>query len=109
MTGRYRFAASDRVSLHGLMGAFGPDGIFNLWPDYVWDMNQQVMYWIAAAANRPEISEPLSDFIEAHGGGLWMARVCVRVHAYACVCARARVCVCARVRVCDICICVNAS
>ncbi len=28
----YRFAASDRTTLHGLMGAFGPTGIFNLWP-----------------------------------------------------------------------------
>jgi hypothetical protein len=72
----YRFAASDRVTLHGLMGAFGPDGIFNLWPDYVWDMNEQVMYWLAAASNRPQISEPMVQYVEAHGGapqgGLWM-------------------------------------
>ena len=71
----YRFAASDRVTLHGLMGAFGPDGIFNLWGDYVWDMNEQVMYWLAAASNRPQISEPMAEYVETHGaapGGLWM-------------------------------------
>ena len=55
----FRFAASDRVGLHGLMGAFGPTGNYNLWPDDVWDMNEQVMYWIAAASNRPAISAPL--------------------------------------------------
>ena len=27
--------------------------------DYVWDMNEQVMYWIAAASHRPLISEPM--------------------------------------------------
>jgi hypothetical protein len=27
----YRFAASDRTTLHGLMGAFGPTGMFNYW------------------------------------------------------------------------------
>ena len=38
----FRFPASDRVTLHGLMGAFGPTGNYNLWPDDVWDMNEQV-------------------------------------------------------------------
>ncbi len=37
----YRFPSSDRVGLHGLMGAFGPSGMFDLWPDDVWDMNEQ--------------------------------------------------------------------
>ena len=27
----YRFVSSDRVGLHGLMGAFGPSDMFNLW------------------------------------------------------------------------------
>lgn len=36
VTLRYRFAASDRVGLHGLMGAFGPSGMFNYWSDDVW-------------------------------------------------------------------------
>ena len=44
--------------------------------DYTWDMNEQVMYWIAAASHRPEISEPMCRFIEANAdklsGGLWM-------------------------------------
>ena len=38
----YRFVASDRVTLHGLDGAFGPSGMTNLWPDDVWDMNEEV-------------------------------------------------------------------
>ena len=73
-----RFPASDRVVLHGLMGAFGPTDNYNLWPDDVWDMNEQVMYWISAASNRPEISAPLSRWAEGQGGstntagGLWM-------------------------------------
>eukprot|EP00658_Telonema_sp_P-2_P046191 TRINITY_DN3430_c0_g1_i10.p1 TRINITY_DN3430_c0_g1~~TRINITY_DN3430_c0_g1_i10.p1 ORF type:complete len:700 (-),score=109.31 TRINITY_DN3430_c0_g1_i10:79-2070(-) len=71
----HRFPASDRVGLHGLMGAFGPTGEFNLWPDDVWDMNEQVMYWIGAASNRPEISSPMEKWFEAgnRNGGLWMA------------------------------------
>ena len=32
----YRFPSADRVGLHGLMGAFGPSGMFDLWPDDVW-------------------------------------------------------------------------
>ena len=74
----HRFPASDRVVLHGLMGAFGPTDNYNLWPDDVWDMNEQVMYWISAASNRPEISAPLSRWAEGQGassntaGGLWM-------------------------------------
>ena len=57
------------------MGAIGPTGIFNLWSDDVWDMNEQVMYWISAASNRPQISEPMCEYVEANGvtaGGLWM-------------------------------------
>ena len=38
----FRFPASDRSTLMGLDGAFGPSGMPNYWPDYVWDMNQQV-------------------------------------------------------------------
>jgi alpha-L-fucosidase 2 len=38
-TEMYRFPSSDRVGLHGLMGAFGPSSMFDLWPDDVWDMN----------------------------------------------------------------------
>ena len=34
---RYRFVSSDRVGLHGLMGAFGPTGNNNFWGDDVWD------------------------------------------------------------------------
>ena len=30
-TQMYRFVSSDRVGLHGLMGAFGPTGNFNFW------------------------------------------------------------------------------
>ena len=33
------------------------------------------MYWLAAASNRPQISEPMAQYVEAHGGaqgGLWM-------------------------------------
>ena len=71
----YRFPASDRVTLHGLMGAFGPTSNYNLWSDDVWDMNEQVMYWIGAASNRPEITAPLSRWMEAGAsrGNLWMA------------------------------------
>eukprot|EP01047_Picozoa_sp_COSAG01_P016596 COSAG01_NODE_855_length_13088_cov_13.421511_16_plen_41_part_00 len=39
----YRFPSSDRVGLHGLMGAFGPSNMFDLWPDDVWDMNEELM------------------------------------------------------------------
>ena len=60
----YRFPASDRVVLQGLMGAFGPTDNYNLWPDDVWDMNEQVMYWIGAASNRPEISNPMETWFE---------------------------------------------
>jgi hypothetical protein len=63
----YRFPSSDRIGLHGLMGAFGPSGMFDLWPDDVWDMNEQVMYWLAAASNRPEIADPMLRYLE--GGG----------------------------------------
>ena len=70
----YRFAASDRVVLQGLMGAFGPTDNYNLWGDDVWDMNEQVMYWIGAASNRPQITNPLETWVENGGtdGGLWM-------------------------------------
>lgn len=70
----YRFPSSQRELLHGLMGAFGPTGNYNLWGDYVFDMNEQVMYWIAAASNRPEISQPMQRYSEANPleGGLWM-------------------------------------
>ena len=69
----FRFPASDRVGLHGLMGAFGPTGNYNLWPDDVWDMNEQVMYWLSAASNRPEIAAGLSQWLEVTGGNdLWM-------------------------------------
>eukprot|EP01043_Picozoa_sp_COSAG02_P046603 COSAG02_NODE_4375_length_5437_cov_7.337580_9_plen_70_part_00 len=30
-TQMYRFVSSDRVGLHGLMGAFGPTGNYNFW------------------------------------------------------------------------------
>ena len=75
-TQMFRFPASDRVVLHGLMGAFGPTGNFNLWSDDVWDMNEQVMYWISQASNRAEIGATLTDWFESAGGnipgGLWM-------------------------------------
>jgi len=62
----YRYAASDRVNLHGLDGAFGPSSgasqMFNFWPDQVWDMNQQVMYWGQSSSNREEIIDPLVNF-----------------------------------------------
>ncbi len=75
-----RFAASQRVGLHGLVGAFGPSGpdrMSTLWPDEVWDMNEQVMYWIAHQANRPAMVAPLVTATldgELPGGeaGLWM-------------------------------------
>eukprot|EP01052_Picozoa_sp_SAG31_P052944 SAG31_NODE_13326_length_876_cov_1.655084_1_plen_156_part_10 len=56
------------------MGAFGPTGNYNLWGDDVWDMNEQVMYWLAAASNRPAISEPMMKIVEGGGisGGEWM-------------------------------------
>eukprot|EP00041_Stephanoeca_diplocostata_P027165 m.745089 g.745089 ORF g.745089 m.745089 type:complete len:1294 (+) comp23125_c1_seq4:39-3920(+) len=59
----FRFPSSDRVTLHGLMGAFGPTDMFNLWPDDVWDMNEQVMYWIAPGSNRPELGSPLKQYV----------------------------------------------
>eukprot|EP01051_Picozoa_sp_SAG22_P005456 SAG22_NODE_324_length_12373_cov_23.912254_5_plen_721_part_00 len=34
-TQMYRFVSSDRVGLHGLMGAFGPTGNYNFWGDDV--------------------------------------------------------------------------
>jgi len=68
-TQMYRFVSSDRVGLHGLMGAFGPTGNFNFWPDDVWDMNEQVMYWLAAASNRPQISDPMMRIVESGGIG----------------------------------------
>ena len=59
----YRFASSDRVTLHGLMGAFGPTLEFNLWGDDTWDMNEQVMYWITYASNRPSLSAPMLEYV----------------------------------------------
>jgi hypothetical protein len=37
-------------------------------------MNEQVMYWIGAASNRPQISNPMEKWVEGGGteGGLWM-------------------------------------
>ena len=74
----FRFPASDRVVLQGLMGAFGPTDNYNLWPDDVWDMNEQVMYWLSSASNRPEITGTLTRWFESGGnnGGLWMVRYC---------------------------------
>ena len=72
-TQMYRFVSSDRVGLHGLMGAFGPTGNFNLWGDDVWDMNEQVMYWLAAASNHPAISDPMMEIVGGGtNGGIWM-------------------------------------
>ena len=81
-TEMYRFVSSDRIGLHGLMGAFGPSGMFDLWPDDVWDMNEEVMYWLAAASNRRQISDPMLRFMEINKpgtgynggkvGNLWM-------------------------------------
>ena len=59
------------------MGAFGPSGMFDLWPDDVWDMNEQVMYWLAAASNRPDIADPMLKYMESgqsHGGGYNVCR-----------------------------------
>jgi hypothetical protein len=37
-------------------------------------MNEQVMYWIGTASNRPQISTPMEAWVEGGGtnGGLWM-------------------------------------
>jgi hypothetical protein len=37
-------------------------------------MNEQVMYWLAAASNRPQISDPMMRIVESGGigGGIWM-------------------------------------
>ena len=37
------------------------------------DMNEQVMYWLAAASNRPQISDPMMHIVESNGiaGGIW--------------------------------------
>ena len=80
----YRFTSSDRVGLHGLMGSFGPSGMFNLWPDDVWDMNEQVMYWLAPASNRRAISEPMLRYLEkASGqGGEWMTHNYIKVLSF---------------------------
>jgi hypothetical protein len=40
-TEMYRFVSADRVTLMGLMGAFGPTDNFNLWSDYVWVSDDQ--------------------------------------------------------------------
>ena len=38
------------------------------------DMNEQVMYWLAPASNRPEISDPMMRIVRDKGiaGGIWM-------------------------------------
>ena len=38
------------------------------WPDDVWDMNEQVMMWLAPASNRPEISQPVLKYLESGQG-----------------------------------------
>eukprot|EP01060_Flectonema_neradi_P035848 TRINITY_DN6707_c0_g1_i1.p1 TRINITY_DN6707_c0_g1~~TRINITY_DN6707_c0_g1_i1.p1 ORF type:complete len:856 (+),score=106.21 TRINITY_DN6707_c0_g1_i1:38-2605(+) len=71
----YRFASSDRVAIHGLDGDFGPTNEFNFWPDTVWDMNEQVMYWITEGSNKPQlVTALLKAFINGSTshGGLWM-------------------------------------
>ena len=75
----YRFASSDRVTLHGLDGDFGPTKNPNVWPDDVWDMNEEVMYWITEGSNKPDLVLPLLKFFLQESqakrwpGNIWMA------------------------------------
>ena len=54
---RYRFVSSDRVGLHGLMGAFGPTGNNNFWGDDVWDSA------CAAAVRASDLNPSSESFI----------------------------------------------
>eukprot|EP01052_Picozoa_sp_SAG31_P018528 SAG31_NODE_1316_length_8838_cov_11.005031_1_plen_915_part_00 len=69
-TQMYRFPVSDRVALNGIIGDLGPTG-FNSgnWNnDYYDDMNEELMYWISPASNRPSIATG----IRKPGSPLWM-------------------------------------
>jgi len=62
-TQMYRFPTSDRVGILGIIGSLGPTGFSpaNWNSDYYWDMNEELMYWISPASNRPELSVGLDS------------------------------------------------
>lgn len=69
-TQMYRFPVSDRVALNGIVGDLGPTGFSggNWNSDYYDDMNEELMYWISPASNRPSIATG----IRKPGTPLWM-------------------------------------
>jgi alpha-L-fucosidase 2 len=69
-TQMYRFPTSDRVALNGIIGDLGPTGFSsgNWNSDYYDDMNEELMYWISPASNRPSIAAG----IRKPGSPLWM-------------------------------------
>ena len=69
-TQMYRFPTSDRVALNGIIGDLGPTGFSggNWNDDYYNDMNEELMYWISPASNRPSIAAG----IRQPGAPLWM-------------------------------------
>ena len=75
-TQMYRFPVSDRVALNGIIGSLGPTGFSggNWNSDYYGDMNEELMYWISPASNRPEIAAGIRTVVPEGGGSLWMLR-----------------------------------
>jgi arylsulfatase A-like enzyme len=69
-TQMYRFPTSDRVALNGIIGDLGPTGFSggNWNSDYYDDMNEELMYWISPASNRPSIATG----IRKPGTPVWM-------------------------------------
>ena len=69
-TQMYRFPTSDRIALNGIIGDLGPTGFSggNWNNDYYNDMNEELMYWISPASNRPSIAAG----IRQPGAPLWM-------------------------------------
>ena len=76
----YRFPVSDRVALNGIIGSLGPTGFSggNWNSDYYGDMNEELMYWISPASNRPEIAAGIRSVVPEGGASLWMLRETAR-------------------------------
>ena len=71
----YRFPVSDRTgTMLGIIGSLGPTGFSpNNWnSDYYSDMNQELMYWLNAQSNRPELSNGLETGWGEGSSSLWM-------------------------------------
>jgi hypothetical protein len=61
---QYKFGCASRGgrALHDLMGPWFIDG--TRWPDLHWDMNLQQTYYLPLAANRPDLSATLTNFMQ---------------------------------------------